>query len=234
MDLAGSLALLNRGREEWNDWAASMIERRRAIVAAGDWAWARDSRADVYPTNQATGTWQRDAAAQFSYHEFSEAPDFTGFVFPGAGPFVATKFPRGARFHRARFLDGACFNFARFGGAVEFDEVEFRSSAAFSNTHFLGEARFDNSRFLPAEVEPTDDGRLDCSNARFAEPASFAAIACNAGVFSDAEFADAVSFERARFNEMFFLWKTIFRGVVRTPGARFPYKIVGPCVAIVR
>ncbi|WP_158813878.1 pentapeptide repeat-containing protein [Methylocapsa sp. S129] len=225
MDVDASLALHARGKEAWNAWAGSMIDRRRALVAAGQWAWARDSRADEYPTNEATGHWMRAAAAQFSYHEFCDAPDFSGFVFPGAGLFIAAKFPQGARFRAARFRDGACFNFARFGAAVAFDDSEFCSAGSFSRTDFLGAVRFDNCRFVRAEFEPSSDGRIDCSEAKFARPASFAGMRCRAAVFSDAEFAQAVSFEAASFSEMFFLYKTIFRGPVLSRGAQFPYEV---------
>jgi hypothetical protein len=188
MDLDASLALYAQGREAWNAWAAPMIERRRALVAAGEWAWARDSRADPYPTNEATGSWWNDAAAQFSYHEFTDPPDFGGFVFPGAGLFVTAKFQRGACFREARFRDGACFNFARFGATAEFDAAEFCSSGEFSQTEFLGEVRFDGCRFVRGEFEPTAQGRLDCPDAKFAMPASFTDVRCGAAIFSNAEF----------------------------------------------
>jgi hypothetical protein len=128
---------------------------------AEQWAWAYDSRADVYPTNEATQKWWSEAAAQFSYHEFVEPVDFSGFVFPSSGLFIMAKFPLGARFSGAQFLDGACFNYAQFGAAAEFDSAEFRSEAGFSHAEFLAEARFDGCRFSPAEGQPAGDGSLD-------------------------------------------------------------------------
>ena len=74
-------------------------------------------------------------------------------------------------------------------------------------------------------LPPSSDGRLDCSDAKFAMPASFARMRCTAAVFSDTEFARPVSFEGAYFAEMFFLYKTIFRDRVLVEGAQFPYDI---------
>jgi hypothetical protein len=225
MDLDASLALYAHGKEEWNAWAAPMIDRRRELVAAGEWAWARDSRADPYPTNEATRSWWHAAAAQFSYHEFADPPDFSGFVFPGAGLFIAAKFPQGARFRAARFRDGACFNFARFSATAEFTASEFCSTGEFSQTEFLGEVRFDGCCFVSGEFEPSSGGRLDCSDAKFAMPASFAEVHCGDAVFSNTEFAHGVTFEKASFSDMFFLYDTIFRGSVLVRGARFPHEV---------
>jgi hypothetical protein len=225
MDLAESLALYAEGKEAWNAWAAPMIARRRALVAAGQWAWARDSRSDEYATNAATQNWQQDAAAQFNYHSFDHAPDFGGFVVPGACVFVATKFPAGACFRAAHFLGGACFNYARFGAAAIFEDAEFSSRALFAPSFFDGQARFDNCRFVRGEFEPTDDGRIDCSEAEFAEAASFAAISCDSAVFSDTQFASGVSFEGASFSGMFFISGAVFRGPVLTRGAQFPMAV---------
>jgi uncharacterized protein YjbI with pentapeptide repeats len=225
MDLGASLTLYASGRKAWNDWAARMTNRRRAMVAAGSWAWALDSRSDPYPTNKETGSWWHEAAAQFSYHDFADPPDFAGFDFPGPALFVAAKFPKGGRFEAARFRDGACFNYASFGAAVEFTDAEFCSYASFCNTDFLGEVRFDHCRFVPAEFEPDERGRLDCTDAKCAMPVSFAGVNCRSAVFSDAEFAQAVSFEGASFGELFFLYQTVFRGRISVRGTRFPHEV---------
>ena len=74
MDPTASLALFARGKNEWNAWAAETVERGRAIVSAGEWAWAFDSRSDPYPTNKVTADYWNDAAAQFSYHQFVDPP----------------------------------------------------------------------------------------------------------------------------------------------------------------
>jgi hypothetical protein len=225
MELDASLALYARGKEEWNRWAAQMRERRRALVAAGEWAWSVDSRADPYPTNEATGAWWREAAAQFSYHEFADAADFSGFEFPGVALFVSATLARGGRFRAARFYDGACFNFARFDATAEFSEAQFCSHGSFFETQFLDEAWFEQCRFVAGEFEPTEGGRLDCSNAKFAMPANFAGIGCRAAVFSEAEFTQTVNFDGASFDEMVFLYNTVFRGQVLVRGTRFPYEV---------
>jgi hypothetical protein len=223
MNLDESLALYASGREEWNRWAAAATVRRHALVAAGQWAWAYDTRADVYPTNEITGEWWREAVAQFSYHEFPEPVDFRGFVFPSNGLFVMARFPQGARFSTAQFLEGACFNYAQFGAAAEFDGVEFRSEAGFSEAEFLADARFDGCRFSPADGEPVGDGSLDLSSAKFAKTCSFVDIRCTGRVvLSEAEFSGPANFDRASVGRMFFLWDTQFRGKASFSDARLP------------
>lgn len=223
MDLEQSLALYARGREEWNRWAAAMIERRDALVATGQWAWAYDSRADVYPTNAATGMWWQEAAAQFSYNEFVAPVDFRGFVFPSHALFVMAKFQREARFSAAQFLEDACFNYATFSVAAAFDGAEFRSEAGFRDTEFLAEVRFDGCRFRPADGEPAGDGSLDLSSAKFAKASSFVDIRCTGRIVLDeTEFSGPVRFDGASVGRMFFLWRTQFRSDVSFTGARFP------------
>jgi hypothetical protein len=223
MNLEESVALYANGREAWNCWAAATVERRHALVTAGQWAWAYDSRADVYPTNDVTQKWWAEAAAQFSYHEFVEPVDFSGFVFPSSGLFIMAKFPLGARFSRAQFLEGACFNYAQFGAAAEFDSAEFRSEAGFSHAEFLAEARFDGCRFSPADGQPAGDGSLDLSSAKFAKACSFVDIRCTGRVVvSETEFSGSANFDGASVESMFFLWATQFRGEASFSGASFP------------
>jgi uncharacterized protein YjbI with pentapeptide repeats len=223
MNLKESLTLYSRGREEWNRWAAATRERRHALVAAGQWAWAYDSRGDVYPTSEATGRWWEEAAAQFSYHEFAAPVDFSGFVFPSHGSFIMAKFPLEARFSTAQFLEGACFNYAQFGAAAEFNNVEFRSEVGFSYAEFLAEARFDGCRFSPAEGDPAGDGSLDLSSAKFAKPCSFVDIRCTGRVvLSETEFSGSANFDGASVDSMFFFWGTQFLGEASFSGARLP------------
>jgi len=223
MNLEESLALHASGPKEWNRWAAATIDRRDALVAAGQWAWAYDSRADVYPANEATGKWWQEATAQFSYHEFVEPVDFSGFMFPSHGLFVMAKFPQGARFSMAQFLEGASFNYAQFGDAAEFENAEFRSEAGFRSATFLSGARFDGCRFGPAEREPAGDGSLDLSSARFFKPCSFVDIRCTGRVvLTETEFSGSANFDGASVERMFFLWDTRFRGEISFSGARLP------------
>jgi hypothetical protein len=221
MDLRSSLALYARGREAWNAWAETMIEQRRALVATGEWAWALDSRADAYPTNEATRRWWNDAVAQFSYHEFVEPVDFRGFLFPGAGAFVSAKLPQDACFCEVRFCDGACFNFAEFGGAADFTDAEFVSHGHFMNAKFRSELRFDRCRFVAGKFEPTLDGSIDFANATFAMPVSFREVWCGHTNFADAEFAQTVSFAGAAFWSVFFIARAKFGGEVLLQDAWF-------------
>jgi uncharacterized protein YjbI with pentapeptide repeats len=225
MDLEASLALFARGRGQWNAWAEAMIERGRAVVAAGEWRWAFDSRSDPYPTNQPTGNYMRDAAAIFSYHEFADPPDFSGFVFPGYAAFIASKFPCGASFRGTRFGDGAGFNYARFGATAAFDGAAFCSSGSFCCTEFFGEASFRDTRFVRGEFEPSSDGRADFSDAKFAMPVSFADMRCSHAVFSDTAFEQAVDLAGASFAEMFFIYGAKFQGPLLVRGTQFPHPI---------
>jgi hypothetical protein len=226
MDLAASLALFAKGRDEWNAWAAAAIERGRAIVAAGEWGWAFDSRSDPYPTNQTTANYWHDAAAVFSYHTFAEPPDFSGFVFPGYAGFITSKFPRGATFRQTRFGDGVGFNFARFDGAVTFDDAEFRSRGAFYRAEFFGEVSLRDTRFVRGEFEPSMQGQADFSEAKFRMPVSFAGMRCNGnGLFGNTDFAQAVDFAGACFGNMFFIFSAAFHSSILVRGARFPHPV---------
>lgn len=225
MDVTASLALYARGRSAWNEWAAKMIERRRAIAAAGDWAWAHDSRTDIYPTNKITADWMRDSAANFNYWGFDQA-DFSGFVFPGCAVFVCTKFQGITLFREAQFRDGAGFDFTYFGGDAVFEDVEFCSQGDFTRAVFSGIARFDRCRFIPAEFEPSMGGLASFNNATFRGPASFADMRCDYGVhLSDTHFADAADFDGAVVGKMFFLSSTDFDGRASFRGAQLPSAI---------
>jgi hypothetical protein len=203
MDLAASLALFARGRDEWNAWAEAMIERGRAIVAAGEWGWAFDERHDPGPTNQTTANFWHDAAASFRYHTFVEPADFSGFVFPGYAGFVESRFPRGARFRKTRFGDGAGFDSARFGAEAAFDDAEFCSKGSFRRAEFLGDVSFRKTRFVRGEFEPSMEGQADFSEARFSMPVSFGGMRCDGnGLFGEADFAQAVDFTEAAFDRM--------------------------------
>lgn len=221
MDCMASLALFARGRDVWNAWAADMVARGRAIVAAGDWGWSFDSRLDASPTNKVTADYLHDAAALFSYHQFNDAPDFSGFVFPGYAGFIATKFPHGARFCGTRFGDGVGFNFARFGAAVAFDGAEFCSRGDFFRTEFLGEVSFKEARFIRGEFEPSHNARAEFMYTKFAEPVSFENMRCGDAVFSDTQFEKAVDFTGAAIADMFFIGGATFRGPVSVRGTRF-------------
>jgi hypothetical protein len=225
MDVMASLALYARGRSAWNEWAEEVIEWRKAIIAAGDWAWARDSRTDIYPTNKITGDWMQHSAAVFSYWGFDQA-DFRGFVFPGCAVFICTKFQGTALFRKARFRDGASFNRTCFGQDAAFEDVEFCSQGDFTRAEFRGVARFDRCRFVPAESEPSMGGLASFNNATFRGPASFADMHCDYGVhLTDTHFADTADFDGAVVSEMFFLSSTDFDGRASFRGARLPSEI---------
>ncbi len=76
--------------------------------------------------------------------------------------------------------------------------------------------------FKEAEFEPTSDGRIDCSDACFAMPASFARIHCRAALLADTRFEQQVSFESATITELFFVHHTRFCGPVSVQNARLP------------
>jgi len=210
MDVMATLALQARGRSAWNAWAAEMIERRRAIIAAGDWSWARDSRTDIYPTNKITGDWMQDADADFGYRSFDDA-DFSGFVFPGYASFVAATFHRTALFREARFCEGAGFTFTRFEGDAAFEDAEFRSRGNFFRAEFRAPARFDRCRFVPAESAPTFQGLASFNNAKFLKLASFVDMYYAYGIhLTETQFIDRADFDGVVADKTFSLHKTVF------------------------
>ena len=75
MNKQESLALHARGRDAWNVWAKTMSAELRRLVDADLWQWESHQGDDTL-TNPHGQRWIRDSAADFSYHQFSENPDF--------------------------------------------------------------------------------------------------------------------------------------------------------------
>jgi len=223
MNKQASLELYASGRSAWNAWAKERSQELLRIVDAGLWQW-EILQGDANFTNPHAQRWHIDTAADFSYHEFAESPDFSGFVFPGFVGFIAANFPLGARFAGARAIRGACFNYARFGALADFTEAELLSEGSFRGTQFMDEARFERTRFSPAEFEPQMDGHADFSDAKFVGLANFrgAKVAGNA-VLADTQFNGPALFDYAVFGRLvYFNEGTKFSGEVSFHNAMLP------------
>jgi uncharacterized protein YjbI with pentapeptide repeats len=191
-----------------------MSAELRPLVDADLWQWESHQGDDTF-TNPHAQRWIRDSAADFSYHQFSENPDFSGFVFPGYAGFVGAKFPAGARFNGMRALRSACFNYAEFGALADSTQAEFFSEGSFSNTRFMDEARFERCRFYPAEFEPQMDRHANFSDATFKGFANFrGANVASTTELVHTQFEGRALFDDAVFGGLFFLYDTKFKGEV--------------------
>mgnify|MGYP002527421959 CR=1 FL=1 len=137
-----SLALYDKCRDAWNEWAQGMIAQREALEAAGD--WVAGSNRDTW--NDATRDWHMAAKADFSEHEFAKDANFKDFQFPGE-----------ARFGRATFSGDAGFDSAMFSGYAGFVQTTFKGRTVFDAAKFENEANFNAMRggasFSLAEVQ---------------------------------------------------------------------------------
>ena len=61
-----TLELHSRGKEAWNAWALSLLQRRKQLERAELWAEAMDTGEVMIGLNALTSTWLDDAQADFS------------------------------------------------------------------------------------------------------------------------------------------------------------------------
>ena len=80
----------------WNAWAEVLVAEKENLTAAG--------------------TWETDAAVDFSAHEFKDDARFDGFMFPGRAGFGEVMFSGDAGFREATFSGDAGFGEAMFSG----------------------------------------------------------------------------------------------------------------------
>lgn len=123
MNKEESLALYERGKEAWNEWAKEMLARRE------------DSEA-----------WKDTAKTDLASHTFQEA-DFSGFIFPGEAQFKGATFPSSVSFDGANFEDTVNFDWAVFEGIASLIEVTFKGNTSFYDTAFRASTWFMGSIF---------------------------------------------------------------------------------------
>lgn len=198
-----------KGKDHWNAWAEDMFARRRSLEEQGQ--WIVDTRGNIQ--NPEARDWLRQASIDFALHEFDEAADFSGFMFPADITFARARFLLDADFNEAAFLGRSWFDRAAFAGNAKFNATLFAGDAKFEKTHFGGTAGFAGTLF-ERNASFTDAGFDEKANfhtCRFSGPArfeatSFARRADFAGAtfdvsttFGEASFSDGATFASARF-----------------------------------
>jgi hypothetical protein len=83
------------GKEVWNAWANSMLEKRAALETADLWNETSDGLGRVTGDNEATKTWLALALASFVQRRFEADTSFDRFLFPGDAAFIETTFSDG-------------------------------------------------------------------------------------------------------------------------------------------
>lgn len=211
MNKEESLALFAKGKDAWNEWAARMLEERKALETAGTWTLSQDE--SVW--NDATRAWRAAAKADFSGHQFKGSVNFSSFVFPddarfdevifsGEACFEEVTFSGDAWFERAAFPDRTSFGKANFSGHASYRKVIFAGGLNFNGATVAGDAVFGGVRF---------SGGGDFREVVFSGNAAFAEVAFLSGVsFNGARFSSDAWFMRARFSDKASFGKATFSG----------------------
>ncbi len=112
-----ALQLMGQGREKWNHWARSLLEKYVELVE--------------------NGQWEVLSHIDFSGHDFGAAPiDLSDFIFPGQVDFSKSVFPAGVSFGKAVFHGEAIFCAAGFRGESSFVQAQFNRTPNFIGTRF--------------------------------------------------------------------------------------------------
>jgi len=115
-----TLALFDRGRDAWNEWAVEQLAQKVRL---------EESNTDLT-------VWASSARADFKDHAFNEDVNLEQFVFPGV-----------ADFENCSFRGMAAFSNAEFHSAVWFVDTHFERGAFFTRAQFFGDANFLQTRF---------------------------------------------------------------------------------------
>ena len=215
MNKEESLERFERGEDDWNTWANTMLTERKALESAGTW-------------NEETRSWHERAKADFSGHNFTSGVDFSNFHFPGEVSFISVnfqgyvyfdsaKFHHEAHFGKVTFSKNCRFRNATFTKKAEFLMVEFSDFADFSNVVFKNEANFDSikasdwSVFNSAEFK----GIVSFQGASFFDRANFKDTKFKSNAdFMEATFFRAALFNNAEFEGVALFLQCSFKGIV--------------------
>jgi uncharacterized protein YjbI with pentapeptide repeats len=196
----------------WNDWASALLDERKALEEAGQWAARRRSYGDFEAYNEATRKWLDAARADFSMLRFvmrlatskirlelGEVKSRPAAWQPGSTVAVSDEeinfsgfiFPGTADFQEAQFTVAARFEGAQFAGDARFRGAQCSVNARFHEAQFAGEAQFHDAKFF---------GRSWFSGAQFKSNADFekAEFSLEAW-FDEAQFHGPARFRAAQF-----------------------------------
>ena len=186
MNSEETLALWRQGREAWEIWTRSAVEKKEALEAAGKWSvdWYGEGQ------NEDSKTWLAEATAGFTGAVFEDGADFSGMHFPGPADFDGAQFPGAANFSGVLFAGNASFEGAELAGGT-FEGAKFLGCANFDKVRFAADIGFEKAEFLkPGGLEPC----IRFHRARFAANAKF----------SGAHFASDVLFVKSLFTGAYF------------------------------
>jgi len=160
MNKEETLARFEPGRASWNAWAAKMLEEKKQLEEAEEWA------VDVYGkgANDATRNYLERAKVDFSGHAFDDNADFSNFIFPGNADFYGARFSGNASFWETQFTGDADFIGAQFSGNANFGIATFEKPVRFDSAEFSAD-----SGFNALEVKSA----FSLAGANFHRPADF-------------------------------------------------------------
>ncbi|MGH1407636.1 MAG: pentapeptide repeat-containing protein [Rhodomicrobiaceae bacterium] len=241
MNREETLALYEQGVEAWNKWANEMLEERKRLEEAGNWQVNELKNGFKIPINDKTKTWFRNSEANLSSNKadknFSQALDFSYFIFPGETKIENANFKNSMLFEHAvfnnnlilknvKFLDFVTFynskfnchsNFSStiFNHKVIFSEAIFMEDTSFHRCIFEDHAGFQNIVFLGLSTfsESTFHFSSQFNGSKFQKFANFyGCIFESATRFDNIEFNEAVSFNTSRINHLIGFTSSTFNG----------------------
>jgi uncharacterized protein YjbI with pentapeptide repeats len=231
-----TLALWSQGKEAWDIWVLSVLEKKKALEKAGQWSvdWYGEGQ------NAESKAWIEEAAANFTGTVFEDSADFSLMHFPGPADFDGARFPAGVNFSTARFAGNLCFEGveaetgtfagAKFLGLANFDRSRFAADVSFENAEFLKTggpepcARYHRAQF---EANANFTGAIFAGEVRFVKTSFSGACfdQCDFkgdALFTAVQFGLTASFIKARFSgSRADFAQGVFRGDTRFLEARF-------------
>lgn len=231
-----TLGLWSQGKDAWDIWVLSILEKKKALEKAGQWSvdWYGEGQ------NGESKAWLEEAAANFTGAVFEDSADFSLMHFPGSADFDGARFPAGVNFSAARFAGNLCFEgveaeactFAatKFFGLANFDRVRFAADVSFEKAEFLKTggpepcARYHRAQFA---ANANFTGAIFAGEVRFVKTSFSGACfdQCDFkgdALFTAAQFGLTASFIKARFSgSRADFAQGVFRGDTRFLEARF-------------
>ena len=190
----------------WNDWAATMLDKRRKLEDLGLWLTKSNDVDSLFTTRKGLNVesiqWIAEARASFNDTHFA-SKDFSMEPSPpirkNAKTFSADTlnlsgftFPGEVDFGNSTFYDDVDFSSSYFHGAIDFYEVKFCRGVDFKNAKFSGDARFNGAFFTRRAVF---DDAVFCGGTRFDR-----AVFTRSARFSRTEFHEGAWFNQVSFN----------------------------------
>lgn len=151
MNQEETLARLEKGKQEWNRWANSMLEARSRLKAEGLWKITKRSDGSTLGNTKETRNWLSSATVILSSQDhrtvFSKKWNFTGFIFPADVHCTDAIFEDDCSFERCTFKGRSSFYQSSFSGRTDFRGSIFEGPCQFSLVKFKQHCTFNHSAF---------------------------------------------------------------------------------------